>query len=103
GALAAAERLFADLQSLSDLGALAALIRHDRLDAKAGWDFSWLLETGGYPVRTLPAPRTAETLVCVRNGALASGGVRLDMEDVVAGPSRETDRTGVVDKARTLP
>jgi len=102
GALAAAEPLFADLQNLADLGALAALVRHDGLDRKAGWDFSWLLETGAFPVRTLPVPRTAETLVCVRNGALASGGVRLDMEDVVDEPSRETDRTGEVDKARGL-
>ncbi|HEY8666650.1 MAG TPA: DUF1598 domain-containing protein [Tepidisphaeraceae bacterium] len=91
-ALAAAVPLFADLQNIADLSIVSALIRHDRLDEKCGWDLAWVKDPKGYPVPTVAAPKTADTLVNFTNGSLAAGGVILSPETVVAPEAREEDK-----------
>ena len=66
----------ADLENLGDLSVIATLIQRERLLAKAGWDASWVLN--GFPVATLPTPKTAEALVNYTNGSLACGGVMIN-------------------------
>jgi Protein of unknown function (DUF1598) len=73
--------VFADLQNLSDLAVLAALIDSDKLDRKAGWDLAWLLNTDGYRVRKHSVPKTAETLVNIKQSGrrivTVAGGVQV--------------------------
>ena len=102
GALAAGEPLFAELQNMADVMAVAALIRQDGLDRKVGWDPSWALASGGYAVAAAPVAKTADTLVNIRNGALAAGGVSVEVGPLVAEGAREVDRGGEVDKAKAL-
>ena len=98
--LAAVVPAFAELQNVADLSVLSALIRHDRLDQKAGWDTSWLLDAGRCHLPTLPTPRSAQTLVCIRNGSLAAGGVNISPAGVIAPAARENDRDGALASPR---
>ena len=57
---------------------LAALIRHDRLEEKAGVDFSWLLSAAQqerYQTAKVPTPKTAQTIVHISGNVIAQGGV----------------------------
>ncbi len=88
--LCAAIPALADLQNASDMCLLAGLIRHDRLDARIGWDLSWAM-TGTYGTGTVSAPRTAESIVCIRSGSVAAGGVYLTPENLLQPNSRQID------------
>lgn len=61
--LAQREPIFADLQNLFDLALVAALIQHDGLDRKAGWDRGVFAPGGAYLTARYPTPREVETAV----------------------------------------
>ena len=99
-ALAIAEPLIAELQNVADLSLLASLIRHDRLDRKAGWDATWLLDDSALPVRKVPVPVTADTLVAATSGSIVAGGVRFAPGRVVGEGPRQADDGGTLDRVR---
>jgi hypothetical protein len=101
--LAVTVPLYADLQNVADLSVVAALIRRDRLDAKAGLDLSWIMSEANYRPTPVPTPRTAETLVNYTSGSLVAGGVTLDPSAVVAAANHESDREGVLKTVRGRP
>jgi hypothetical protein len=93
--VAAKVEAIADLQNVTDCFLTAALVRQDRLLAKAGLDFAWLLGAQGaaqYKTAALPVPRTAETLVHISGNVLAQGGVSLAYASLTGVP-RNTDAT----------
>lgn len=89
--MAIGEPLIAELQNIADLGMAAALIRSDGLDKKVGWDAGWLLSDSGYPVATLPVPKTADTCVSSVGGSLCCGGVVLTPGGFLGPAGRVTD------------
>lgn len=91
--LVALNPLFADLQNVTDLALLAALIRHDKLDDRAGLDLSYW-RSGAYSPTPVPTPRSADTIVNHIAGSVVAGGVKLRMSDHVE--SRETDEGNVL-------
>ena len=97
--LSAAVPLFAELQNIADEAVLANLIRHDRLDQKIGWDRSPLLDDKTFPVKRIPVPRTADTLVNATNGSLVAGGVMLEIGPIVTG-KRQKDDNNTMDPIR---
>jgi hypothetical protein len=99
-AVAVAEPLIAELQNIADLSLLATLIRHDKLDRRAGWDAGWLLDDHAYPVKKVPAPVTADTLVSAAAGSIAAGGVKFSTAQWVAQESRERDEKGELSASR---
>jgi hypothetical protein len=99
-ALAVAEPLIAELQNVADLSLLATLIRHDRLDRKAGWDVSWVYDERTYPVKKVPVPVTADTLVSATAGSIAAGGVWFSPRKWVAEEARERDPKGELAASR---
>jgi hypothetical protein len=99
-AVAVAEPLIAELQNIADLSLLATLIRHDKLDRRIGWDAAWLLDDHAYPVKKVPAPVTADTLVSAAAGSIAAGGVRFSTAQWVAQESRERDEKGEMSALR---
>ena len=99
-ALAVAEPLVAELQNIADLSLLATLIRHDRLDRRAGWDASWLLDNRAYPLPRRPAPVTADTLVAATAGSIAAGGVLFSTAPWVSDESRQRDEKGELSASR---
>ena len=90
-ALAAAVPVFAELQNVADLSLVASMIVSDRLDAKIGWDTSPILDAGVLPVAVVHLPRSAETLVCIRSGSVAAGGVSLNLAGVLDARARKAD------------
>ena len=101
--LATVVPVYAELQNVSDLALLAALIRQDGLAEKGGVDMKWVLEAENYKVATLPTPRTAETLVNYTNGSIVAGGVSLDLSSVVTEGNRERDRKSTVSAVKGRP
>jgi Protein of unknown function (DUF1598) len=99
-ALAVAEPLVAELQNVADLSLFATLVRFDRLDRKVGWDVSPLLSDETFPVRKVPVPLTADTLVSATGGSIAAGGVRFAPGQVLRDTPREGDADGALNKAR---
>jgi hypothetical protein len=102
-ALAVAEPLIAELQNVADLSLLATLIRHDRLDKKVGWDSAWVMNDsagGGYPVKKIPSPVTADTLVSAAAGSIAAGGVMMSPAPFVAENARQRDDRNELDAPR---
>jgi hypothetical protein len=93
-ALAVAEPLIAELQNVADLSLLATLIRHDRLDRKAGLDLSPVYDERTFPVKKVPVPVTADTLVSATAGSIAAGGVLFSPGPWVAPESRRRDEKG---------
>jgi hypothetical protein len=89
--LAAAVPIFADLENIADLSVLAALIRADQLDDKAGLDLKWVLDANGYAVATVPVAHTTETLVAYTNGSICAGGVSLSPDPWIAKSARRAD------------
>jgi hypothetical protein len=87
--LAKREPIFADMQNLFDLALVAALIQHDRLDQKAGWDRGVFAPGGAYITARYPVPREVETAVNHRvfrgNEVVVqvAGGVKGDMLSVL--------------------
>ena len=98
--LAVAEPLIAELQNIADLSLLASLVRHDKLDRKAGWDSAWLLDDSSFPVRKVPAPVTADTLVSATGGSIAAGGVMFAPGKLVGEGPRQTDEEGTLNRVR---
>jgi hypothetical protein len=93
--LAQAVPLFAELQNIADLNVVAALIKADQLDRKAGWDTAWLRSRdGGCPVKQVAVPRQADTVVNVTSGSMVAGGVEMSVSRWVAPASRELDNGG---------
>jgi hypothetical protein len=101
-ALAVAEPLIAELQNVADLSLLATLVRHDKLDRKAGWDSAWVLDgsASGYPVKKVPSPVTADTLVSATAGSIAAGGVMMSPSPFVAPDARQPDAKGELNGPR---
>lgn len=95
--LADAIPAFADLWNLTDLGTLAALIRHDRLAEKCSLDLSWVRAEDAYVVPEVPVAKQVDTLVAMKVSGrtlnFAVGGVTIDPGDVVAMENRRTDTT----------
>jgi hypothetical protein len=98
--LAVAEPLVAELQNVADLSLFATLVRADRLDRKIGWDVSPLLSDETFPVRKVPVPVTADTLVSATGGSIAAGGVMFAPGKIVRDGARETDADGALNKVR---
>lgn len=90
-ALAVAVPLFAELQNVADESLVANLIRRDRLAEKVGWDDAWVIDPAACPVKQIPVPRTAQTLVSYTNGSIVAGGVMLRLGPFVGEQSRQTD------------
>ena len=99
-ALAVAEPLIAELQNVADLSLLATLIRHDRLDRKAGIDLSRLYDERTFPVKKVPVPVTADTLVSATAGSIAAGGVWFSPRKWVGDENRERDGKGELAASR---
>jgi hypothetical protein len=99
--LAQAAPIYADLQNLADLSLLGALIREEKLAAKAGWDFAWALDDQKCPLRKIPVARETATLANFSSGSVVAGGVQLSFRTVVAKGQRETDGSGVLAQVRT--
>ena len=98
--LAVAEPLVAELQNVADLSLLASLIRHDRLDHKAGWDSGWLLDDASYPVKKVPIAATADTLVAYNAGSIVAGGVMFKPLQVAKEGPRQADDGGALEQSR---
>ncbi len=87
--LADHDPIFADLQNIFDLALVAALIRHEGLDERIGWDHGVLSQQGDYRPRSWAPPQTVMSVVNHRvyNGrdivAQVAGGVRGDLMAVV--------------------
>lgn len=88
---------WADLQNLSDLTILAALIDRYALHRKVGWDLSWIQDPDGYAVARYKTPRSARVLCNTRHAGgmvlFTSGGVGLF-------PGIWMDRITVAEKGR---
>ncbi len=104
-AMASAYSSIADLQNVADWSIVVALMRKEKLLQRAEMDLAWLSDGGKFPVRSLPAPRSAQTLVTVKNASVAAGGVMIDSGNVTAESAREVDPTGDLQMRRptTLP
>src|SRR4051812_11707230 len=95
-ALAAAAPIYADLQNVADLALLAALIQKDKLAQRASWDPNFLLDESKYKTRTIPIPRTCDTIVNYAAGSLTAGGVSLNPGSSVNEDNRERDESGTL-------
>ena len=109
GELAQRDLVFADMQNIFDLALVAALIRHERLDQKTGWEPGVFGATGGYRTATYAPARTARSVASHRTYrgrdivVQVAGGVRGDLLSVVQDEKvyRETDRLkSVTEKGR---
>jgi hypothetical protein len=98
--LARAAPIYADLQNLADLSLLAALVREEKLAAKAGWDFAWVLDDAKCPVRKVPVARETATLANYSSGSVVAGGVKLGVSTVVVKGQRELDVSGTLAPVR---
>ena len=98
-ALAVAEPLIAELQNVADLSLLASLVRHDKLDRKVGWEVGPVLDDAQLPVKKVPVPVTADTLVSATGGSIAAGGVMFAPQKVVGEGPRQAD-DGALSRAR---
>jgi hypothetical protein len=99
--LAQAAPIYADLQNLADLSLLGALMRQEKLAAKAGWDFAWAMDDQNCPVRKIPAARETATLANFSSGSVVAGGVKLSFSTVVAKDQREADGSGTLARVWT--
>ncbi len=95
-ALAAAAPIYADLQNIADLALLASLIQKDKLAQRVSWDMSFLLDASKYTTKTIPTPRTCDTIVNYAAGSLTAGGVSLDPGSSLSDDNRETDEKGAL-------
>ncbi len=97
---------FADLANLADLAVAAAIVRHDKLHDKAGWDMGWVLDVAdGY--RAQPA-EVAQHAAALANVALAGrvvlfmgGGVMIDPTGAAA--DRVVDERGELEALPDAP
>jgi hypothetical protein len=82
--LAERDLVFADLQNVFDLALVAALVGHERLADRAGWNLGVFAPGGQYQPAEFPAPQTVMSVANHRvyNGrdvvVQVAGGVRAD-------------------------
>jgi len=87
--LAERDLVFADMQNIFDLALVAALIRQERLDERAGWNRGAFATGGAYLPSSYKTPKTVDSVVNhkVYNGkdivVQVAGGVRGDLLSVV--------------------
>jgi hypothetical protein len=87
--LARRDLVFADMQNIFDLALAAALIRHERLEARSGIDMGVFAANAGYQPARYPVPREVDSVVNHRvyNGrdvvVQVAGGVRADVAAAV--------------------
>lgn len=85
--------VYADLHNLSNLAIATSLIAEDRLDQRAGWDMSWVLDEKACPVGKVQAPSKAESIVNFnRKGRMTiilGGGVSMRVGEIVGKRSSE--------------
>jgi hypothetical protein len=97
--LAEQDAIFGDLQNVFDLSLVAALIRHDRLDEKAGWDHGVFAADGAYRPAQYEPPQTVMSVVNHRvypGGNVVvqvAGGVRGDLMSLVTDPKVSKEAT----------
>jgi hypothetical protein len=98
--LAQGDLIFADLQNVFDLALVAALIRHERLDQRTGWQPGVFAADGQYRTTAFAPAKTATSVANHRTYrgrdivVQVAGGVRGDLLSVVQDDQvyRETDR-----------
>jgi len=86
--VAAAVPVFAELQNLTDLAVLAALIQKEKLDEKAQWDMSLFRDPQQTSVAQGHVPKTVETSFNTRRAGqviigLVAGGVTIDAKSLL--------------------
>jgi len=84
----------ADLQNVADCFLVAALIRQDGLARKAGLDLAWLNDAAAYPVASLPAPKTAQTVIHISGNTIGTGGVSMAYRAFAAVERTPSQRRG---------
>lgn len=109
--LAMRDPVFADMQNIFDLALVSALIQHEKLDAKAGWDLGVFTPRGDYATAHYAVPKEIDSVVNHRvyNGrdivVQVAGGVRGDVMSVVKDTklTPESPRLGSVAQAAKAP
>jgi hypothetical protein len=89
--VAARMEVVADLQNVTDEFLVAALVRGDGLERKAGVDLSWMLDAEKFQVAKVTVPRTAETIISITGDQLARGGVAIAGRSLRRMPRGEGD------------
>lgn len=103
--------VFADAKNIFDLALVAAVITHEKLDAKAHCELPSFEAGGLYEPEHLPAPKEVESVVNHRvyHGrdivVQVAGGVQVAAADVVRNPAQnvESPRLGEVGKNAAAP
>lgn len=109
--LAARDPVFADMQNIFDLALVSALIQHEKLDGKAGWDLGVFTPRGDYATARYAVPKEIDSVVNHRvyNGrdivVQVAGGVRGDFMSVVkdAKLTPESPRLGSIANTAKAP
>ena len=109
--LAARDPVFADMQNIFDLALVSALIQHEKLNDKAGWDLGVFTPRGDYATARYAVPKEIDSVVNHRvyNGrdivVQVAGGVKGDFLSVVkdAKLTPESPRLGSVAKTAKAP
>lgn len=87
--LATRDPVFADMQNIFDLALVSALIQHEKLGDKAGWNLGVFMPRGDYATARYAVPKEIDSVVNHRvyNGrdivVQVAGGVRGDVMSVV--------------------
>jgi hypothetical protein len=109
--LATRDPVFADMQNIFDLALVSALIQHEKLHQKAGWDLGVFMPHGDYATAHYAVPKEIDSVVNHRvyNGrdivVQVAGGVRGDFMNVVkdAKLTPESPRLGSLSKTAKAP
>lgn len=103
--LAAAVPIFAELQNVTDLCILAALLRKERLAERVQWKIELFLDADRMPVLTGRAPQHVPTVGNFkRSGQLMLGligGVSIDASAALQTVPRSADKSRALDSTRT--
>lgn len=109
--LASRDPVFADMQNIFDLALVSALIQHEKLNNKSGWDLGVFLPNGEYATAHYAVPKEIDSVVNHRvyRGrdivVQVAGGVRGDFMSVVkdAKLNQESPRLGSIAKTAKAP
>lgn len=93
----------ADLQNITDLLVVAALIHQDRLAQRAGVDLSWATEETGYSPVRCPVAVSADTMVHFTSGSVVAGGVTITTRALMVAAARQQDEKGTLTAAAKRP
>ncbi len=103
--LAAAVPIFAELQNVTDLCILAALLRQERLTERVDWKMDLFLDSDRMPVLIGRAPQHVPTVGnWKRSGQLMLGligGVSIDASTALQSVPRSSDKSRSLESART--